>query len=206
MKLDAARALGPPGRLSRFEQDAILAQVEASRAGWLRRYRAHLGGAFAAIVAVAVALIVIVPNKPSGGELTARGSAGFSLVLRCGERDPGECRAGDRLAFDFGGAPPAGYGAMFARSETGKVIWYLPADEATPSVDLTLHAKQGMLDRVAVIDATYAPGTYELFAVVSPQPLSRAEIRAFAQGDRLVAPSGVQIESRTFVIREETER
>lgn len=205
MKLDAARALGPPGRLSRYEQDAILARVEASRTGWLRRHQAHLGAAFA-VVAVAVALILIVPSTSSGDKLTARGRAGFSLVLRCGERDPGECRLGDRLAFDFGGAPPAGFGAMFARAETGRIIWYLPADEETPSVDLTLHAKHGVFDSVAVIDATYAPGTYELFAVVSPQPLSRAEIRAFAQSERLVAPAGVQIENRTFVIREETQR
>lgn len=207
MKLeDAARALGPPGRLSRFEQDAILARVEASRGSWLRRHRAHAGAAFAAVAAVAVALIVVVPSKPASDELTARGSAAFTLVIRCGERDPGECRPGDRLAFDFGGTPPAGYGALFARAATGTVIWYLPADEATPSVDLTVHAKQGMLDRVAVIDASYAPGTYELFAVVAPRPLSRADIRAFAQGDRLVAPAGVQIESRTFVIREEPQR
>jgi hypothetical protein len=63
-----------------------------------------------------------------------------------------------------------------------------------------------VLDRVAVIDDTYAPGTYELFAVVSPQPLTRADIRAFAQGNRLVAPPEVRIESRTFVLREEPSR
>ncbi len=204
MKLeDAARALGPPGRLSRFEKDALLSRIEASRGGWLSRHRAHLAAGCLASVALAVALVMIVPSRPAGNELTARGSAGFTLVIRCGDREPGECAAGDRLAFDFGGAPPAGYGALFARSETGKVIWYLPADEATPSVDLTVHATRGMLDRVAVIDATYAPGTYEVFAVVSQRPLSRADIRGFAQGEQLIAPAGVQIESRTFVVREE---
>ncbi len=203
---DAARALGPPGRLARFEKDAMLARIVASRGGWLRRHRAQLAAGGLAAAALAVALVMIVPSTPAGDTLTARGSAGFSLVIRCGERAPGECRPGDRIVFDFGGAPPAGYAALFARSETGKVIWYLPADEATPSVDLSVHTRQGMLDRVAVIDASYAPGTYDLFAVVSEWPLSRADIRAFAQVDRLIAPAGVHIESRAFVIREEPSR
>jgi hypothetical protein len=200
---DAARALGPPGRLSRFEQDAILARVEVSRGGWLRRHRMHLAAGLSAAAAIAVALIVVTPSSRHE-ELTARGSAGLTLVVHCGDRDPGECRPGDRLAFDFGGAPPPGHVALFARDANGTVIWYLPADEEAPSVDLTLHASEGMLDRVAVIDASYLPGTYDLFAVISPRPLSRAEIRTFAQGDRLVAPTGVHIETRTFVIREET--
>jgi hypothetical protein len=200
---DAARALGPPGRLSRFEKDAILARVEASRAGWLRRHRVHLATGLSAAVAIAIALIVIAPTTQRE-TLTARGSAGLTLVVHCGDRAPGDCRPGDRLAFDFGGAPPTGYIALFARAASGTVIWYLPDDEAAPSVDLTTHANDGLLDRVAVIDASYLPGTYDLFAVLSQRPLSRAEIRTFAQGDRLVAPAGVHIETRTFVIREET--
>ena len=204
MKLeDAARALGPPGRLSRVEKDAILARVEASRSSWLRRHRAGLGAGLAAALAAAVALVVLLPRDRQD-ELTPRGANKMTLVVRCGDRDPGDCHLGDRLAFDFGTSPPAGYAALFARSETGKVIWYLPADEATPSIDLTDHLKQGMLDRVAVIDTSYAPGRYELYAVVSPRPLSRADSRAFAQGDGLVAPADVRIETRTFVIREET--
>jgi hypothetical protein len=200
---DAARALGPPGRLSRLEKDAILARVEASRGGWLRRHRAMLGAALGAAVAASVALVILVPRQQRD-ELTPRGVEQMTLVVRCGDREPGDCLTGDRLAFDFGTSPPAGYAALFARSEAGKVIWYLPTDEATPSVDLTAHIKQGMLDRVAVIDQTYTPGRYQLYAIVSPRPLSRAEIRAFAQGERLVAPADVSIETRTFVIREET--
>ena len=34
--------------------------------------------------------------------------------------------------------------------------------------------------------------------------VGEADIRAFAQGDGLVAPADVRIETRTFVIREET--
>lgn len=208
MKLDdAARALGPPGRLSRFEKDALLARIEGSRGSWLARHRAGLAAGFAAAAALAVALVMIVPSKPAtGDELTARGAAGLTLVIHCGDREPGDCRPGDRLAFDFGGTPPAGYAALFARSATGTVIWYLPADEAAPSVDLAAHAKQGMLDRVAVIDDSYAVGTYQLFALISPQPLTRAEIRTFAQGEHLVVPPGVHVETRSFVIREETSR
>lgn len=203
MKLeDAARALGPPGRLSRVEKDAILERVDASRSGWLRRHRAAVAAGFAAAAGIAVALLVVMP-RASREDLTPRGSADMTLVVRCGDRQPGECRIGDRLAFDFGSAPPPGYAALFARSDAGKVIWYLPSDEAAPSVDLTTHVKQGMLDRVAVIDASYAPGRYQLYAVVSSQPLSRADIRAFAQGEQLVAPAGVHIETRTFVIGEE---
>lgn len=204
MKLeDAARALGPPGRLSRVEKDAILERIEASRRGWLRRHRAALAAGVSAAAALAVALLVIVP-RASRNDLTPRGTAEMTLVVRCGERDPGDCRPGDRLAFDFGGAPPAGYAALFARGQTGTVIWYLPADESATSVDLTAHLNEGILDRAAVLDHSYTPGHYELFAVISSRPLTRADIRAFAQGEQLVAPAGVHIETRSFVIREET--
>jgi hypothetical protein len=189
-----------------LEKDALLARIESARGGWPRRHRSHLTAGFAA-VAVAVALVIMVPARTGPvPELTARGAAGFTLVVRCGDREPGECRAGDRLVFDFGAEPPAGHAALFARVAAGQIIWYLPADEAAPGVDLSVRANQGVLDRVAVIDDTYAPGTYELFAVVSPQPLTRADIRAFAQGNRLVAPPEVRIESRTFVLREEPSR
>jgi hypothetical protein len=184
----------------------MLARIEASRGTWVRRHRLHLASAFGAVAVLAVALVLVVPTKRAPDQLTARGTKGFTLVIRCSDREPGECRPGDRLAFDLGGAPVAGYAALFARSPTGKVIWYLPADEGAPSVELGVHARQGMLDRVAVIDESYTPGTYELFALVSPGPLTRAQIRAFAQGDRLVPPPDVQTETRTFVIREEMSR
>ena len=44
--------------------------------------------------------------------------------------------------------------------------------------------------------ADHAP----LIAVISDAPLSRADVRAFARGDDLVAPAGVQIDTRVFVV------
>ena len=128
-------------------------------------------------------------------------------MIRCGEREPGQCQLGDRLVFDFGSAPPPGYVALFARAESGKVIWYVPSDEGAASAALATHTVAGVLDSVAVIDETYEPGRYEVFTIVSPRPLQRAEIRGFAQSDRLVAPSDIHVVTRSFVVRgEETLR
>lgn len=201
MKLeDAARALGPPGRLSRIEKDAILARVEAGRAGWYRRRRVQVGAAALALTVAAATLFVVRPHE-TPAELTARGVEKVTLVIRCGDRAPGDCRMGDRIVFDFGSAAPSGYVALFARSRAGDVIWYLPGDESQPSIALATNAPSGVLDTVAVIDDSYTPGRYELFAVISRQPLSRADIRGFARGDQLVPSAGVHIETRAFDIR-----
>ena len=204
---DAARLLGPPGRLSRVEKDAIFERIDARGRSWFSRHRNALVAATFAASAAAVLFLVWPAQTSSTSGLVARGSEDMMFVIRCGEREPGQCQRGDRLAFDFGFEPPAGYVALFSRSESGKVIWYVPSDEGTASVELAKHTFAGLLDSVAVIDATYEPGRYEVFAVVSPRPLQRAEIRAFAQNDRLVAPSDIQIVTRSFVIRgEETLR
>jgi hypothetical protein len=64
-----------------------------------------------------------------------------------------------------------------------------------------VHAAGGVLDTAIVLDG-YAPGKYELYAVVSDAPLLRAEIHSFAHGDQLIAPPGVHIETRTFTVQE----
>ncbi len=198
---NAARLLGPAGRLSSLEKEAILDRIAAGNRSWLARHRGALSAATVAVAAAAI-LFVVWPSGASGpSTMTARGNASLPLVLRCGAREPGQCERGDRLAFDFGSALPAGYVALFARSESGQVFWYVPAEEETASVAVAAHTSAGVLDTVAVLDDAYAPGRYEVFAVVSPRPLSRTEIRAFAEGDRLVAPPGIQIESRSFEIR-----
>jgi hypothetical protein len=200
---NAARLLGPAGRLSSVEKDAIFDRIDTRGRSWLSRHRAALSAAAVAVAAAAVLFVVWPSGSSRPSTLTARGSATLPLVIRCGAREPGQCHRGDRLTFDFGATPPAGFVALFARGEAGKIFWYVPAEEETASVELAAHTSTGVLDTVAVIDDAYPPGRYEVFAVVSPQPLSRTEIRTFAQGDRLVAPPDVHIESRSFVIRGE---
>lgn len=197
----AARLLGPAGRLSSLEKDAILDRIETRNRAWISRHWGALSTATLAAAAVAV-LFVVWPSGTSGpSTLAARGSASLPLVIRCGEREPGLCQPGDRLTFDFGTSVPDGYVALFSRGESGKVIWYVPAQEETASVAVAAHTTGGLLDTVAVIDDAYPPGRYEVFAIVSPRPLSRTQIRAFAQGDRLVVPPDLHIETRSFEIR-----
>src|SRR5688572_22121010 len=93
---DAARLLGPVDRLSRIEKEVMLGRIEAARAGWFRRNRTGLAGAAVVAAAVCAAVIVLRPASDQA-ELTARGRGGFSLVVRCADRAPGECRIGDRL-------------------------------------------------------------------------------------------------------------
>lgn len=204
---DAARALAPAGRLSRLEKEAIWTRIEATRTPWWRRRTTHIGavGLASAIATVVVVLTMTSLHRPAD-ELTPRGAAGVPLALRCGaDREPGDCRRGDRLVFDFGAAPPRGYIALFARSPGKNVIWYAPADDETASVAIAEHVSAGVLDTAAVIDSSYGPGRYELFAIISERPLARSDIRELARGDRLVAAPGVQIETRSFVVTIEEE-
>jgi hypothetical protein len=200
---NAARLLAPAGRLSSLEKDAIFDGIAAGNRSWIARHWGALSAATVAVAAAAVLFVVWPSGTSAPSTLTARGSASLPLVLRCGAREPGTCLRGDRLTFDFGTSLPEGYVAVFARGESGTVFWYVPAEEETASVALTEHTSAGVLDTVAVIDDAYTPGRYDVFAIVSQRPLSRTEIRAFAQGDRLVAPPDIHIESRSFVIRSE---
>ncbi len=182
-------------------------RIEAARTPWWRRRGTRVGAAgLASAIATMVVVLTVSSTRPPADDLTPRGAATVPLTLRCGvDREPGDCRRGDRLLFDFGAGEPRGFVALFARSPAGTVIWYLPSDEATASVAIDDHNSAGVLDTAAVIDQSYVPGRYELFAVLSDRPLSRADIRGFSRDDRLVAAPGVQIETRVFVVTAEEE-
>jgi hypothetical protein len=192
---DLARLLAPAGALSRMEKDAIFERVIGQQRPWYRRRAWFIGAG--ALVAAACALLLLRPHAQTS-TLTARGSDGVTLVVHCGSLAPGTCAPGDRLMLDFGSTPPDGYVALFARTPSGEVIWYAPPAD---SASIPLRAAGGVLDTAIVLDG-YAPGTYQLFAVMSDAPLLRAEIRSFARGDQLVAPPGVRLETRTFTVQE----
>jgi hypothetical protein len=196
---DLARVLGPPGQLSRVEKDAIWQQVRPRRPWWRPRFVVPLAGAVAAAAAVLV-VVVARPAHEADTFVARGGSSDVRLVLRCGaDREPGTCRRGDHLTFDFI-EPGAGHLALFARSPSGVVIWYAPSDETGASLALATHAPAGVLDVAAVIDDSYAPGRYDVTAVLSPQPLTRADIRALEAGGVLASPPGGAIETRSFVV------
>ena len=200
---DAARTLAPPGRLARQEKEAIWARIATARRPWWQRRTVRAGTAALAGAVAACALVLVrphgTPDRADG--FTARGSAGIALTLRCSTtREPGDCRIGDHLAFDFGAVLPASHVALFARRADGTVIWYAPADETGATVPLADHAIAGVLDAAAIIDASYVPGPYELFAVLADRPLSRADIRGFERDGRLVPPPGIRVEVRAFTV------
>ena len=195
---DLARLLAPPGQLSRIEQDLIFERVMDRghrRPPWYQRRAWFVG---AGVVVTALCALLLVRPHDHRSTLTARGTAGVVLVVQCGNHAPGECESGDKLMLEFGATPPSGYVALLARAPDGDVIWYAPAVDGA---SMPLNAVGGVLDTAIVLDR-YRPGSYELYAVISDVPLSRTEIRAFAQGDRLVAPPGVRIETRAFTVRE----
>jgi hypothetical protein len=199
---DLARALAQPGRLSPLEKEALWQRIEARRRGGWWRPRVVIPAA-GALAAAAVAVIVLVGRPDRTETFTARGSASTGLVLRCGaDREAGDCRIGDRLAFDFG-AQHGDHVALFARSPSGVVIWYAPAASDGASLPLATHAATGVLDTVAVLDASYAPGRYEVTAVFSPRPMTRDDVRALERDGQLVPPPGGSIEVRSFTITAE---
>lgn len=204
---DIARLLGPAGKLSRLEKEAIFDTVAAGLAPalpWWRRGRVAIGAA-CAIAGLAVLAIVLGlgsrSGSPSQATLAARGEGGATMIVRCGAHPADECASGDRLTFDFGSTPPQGNLGLFARAPDGTIVWYLPGDDATPTLALAGHTPGGVLDTVVELDRRYTPGRYQLFAIVSDVPMTRADIRALAVGDRLVPRPGVNIVDRTFVVR-----
>jgi anti-sigma-K factor RskA len=202
---DLARALAPRGHLSRMEKEAIWRRIAVARQPRWRRPAVWLGCSVATAAVAVIALVVMRP-APRHAELTARGTAQATVTLRCSvNREPGDCRIGEHLRFEVGTLDPNAYIALFARSEAAGVIWYVPSDDATSSVPLAAHTTAGVLDTAAVLDASYGPGRYELFAIVSDRALSRADIRAFAHGEQMIAPPGTTIIRRAFVVTPKAE-
>ena len=168
------RLLAGRDRLSRVEQDAILAAVLGSVAP---RRRARWWLAAGVPIAAAVALVLIAPwkSQPTETEFASRGSSQpFAMVhATC----PDGCERGHKIVFDLHGTTGFRYFAAFAKRTDGTVLWYFPALPGETSLDLAVQPGHGVLDRSIVIGEEHVPGRYTLYSVFSRVPLTREAIR-----------------------------
>jgi hypothetical protein len=176
---DSLHVLLARGRLSGAQRDRILGRVvsETSATGGARRRAAILAGALLPIAAV-IALAIGVPwtagrNAPASGWLVPKGKASGALPgARCPDREPGQCRVGDRLIFEVDGATKGGFFAGYADCASGERIWYFPAKgQEAPALPAT--EGHSVLRQAARIGEEHGLGRCRVHLFVLEQPLDR---------------------------------
>lgn len=169
MKPDlTARLLTGKRGLSRPEKEAIFARVLTRTTSRRGRFR---WPALILTLSTATAAMFLLFRSPRPAEFQARGGARASFRIAC---LAGPCRTGGKLLFEVS-ALPGGYFAAFARRTDGTIIWYFPDRETGESVSVL--GAGGELGRAVVLGPEHVPGEYQVFGMVSPRPLSRADVR-----------------------------
>jgi hypothetical protein len=200
-----ARLLSKKNLPSVLEKEAIferiLERVEAEKDGeTARTTRFAWVWALGLAAAAAVALLWWAPAREPPAELAARGAGdehGVALELSCG-RAAAPCRVSGSLAFELGPAPSTLYFAAFARRADGTIIWYFPEADA-PSLKVSASTAPHVLERAVTLGPEHTPGNYELFALFSKQPLTRAQLKA-ALGPELSGGANLRVLRRSFEV------
>jgi hypothetical protein len=171
------RLLAGRDRISRLEKEEILGNVLAASAPRRTRW---WWAALPALAIAAIVLLVVLPRKPSD-EFTARGG-GKPVAAFTPSCNP--CKPGGTLVFDVHGTTGYRYFAAFSRRSDGTVLWYFPAAGGA-SVDLVDQPAHGVLNRGIVLGPEHAAGTYHVYGVFSNEPLTREQIRARFENNKL---------------------
>ncbi|HVY28173.1 MAG TPA: hypothetical protein VHB79_16560 [Polyangiaceae bacterium] len=153
-------------------------------------------------LAVAAAIALVWQGREPAPELAARGDGdanGVALELSCG-RAATPCRAAGSLAFELGPAPSTLYFAAFARRTDGTIIWYFPESGAgAVGLKVSAAAAPRVLERSVTFGPEHTAGQYELFALLSKQPLTRAQLKA-ALGPDLSGGPELRVLRRSFEV------
>jgi hypothetical protein len=183
------RLLAGPGRLSRPEKEAILAEVLATveRPAVVRR--SHWWAiVFACAVAAALVLVLRSPREPVVGAddvLVPRGlgDATPQLAILCGDQPLARaCAAGSELGFEAAALGGLDHLAMYAKREDGTVIWYMPATADGRSLALDADHATVLVGERVTLGPEHTPGRYRLVAVFSAQPLDRDAVKDLMLG------------------------
>jgi hypothetical protein len=176
---DSLHALLARGRLSGARRDRILERVvsetSGNRRGWRRA--AVLGGVLLPVAAV-IAVAIGTPWKARRGEadsgwLVPKGEpAGAMPGARCPDREPGQCRIGDRLIFEVDGATKGGFFAGYADCASGERVWYFPA-KGQEAPALPAAAGHSVLRQAARIGEEHGVGRCLLHLFVLEHPVDR---------------------------------
>lgn len=199
-----ARLLSKKNLPSVLEKEAIFERiherVSQAEPGSARPVRFVWVWALGLAAAAAAALLWLGPAREPPAELAARGAGdehGVALELSCG-RAAAPCRVSGSLAFELGPAPSTLYFAAFARRADGTIIWYFPEAEAV-GLKVSPSTAPHVLERAVTLGPEHTPGNYELFALFSKQPLTRAQLKA-ALGPDLSGGTNLRVLRRSFEV------
>lgn len=194
----AAQLLSHKRELSVIEKEEILEEVLDRVAARKRPAWTWLAVATCAAAAGIAGLVVAVSQRTLDSGFAVRGGpASVDVELAC--QDRAACRQGDLLLFRIHGTSPSSYFSAFARREDGTVIWYFPGAGAKASIALG-ESSQGVLGRGVRLGPEHVPGRYEVIGLVSPQPLSKEQVRALVEGHDATLGREVLIIRRTLVV------
>jgi hypothetical protein len=104
------------------------------------------------------------------------------------------CAPGSRLALQLEPSAENHYLALFVRRSDGAIVWYFPS-ESEPMPDVAGEHLGSVWQKSALLAESSPPGTYTVFAVFAPRPLSRAVLKA-ALGDDLRGDGTLHVVSR----------
>lgn len=199
-----ARLLSRKNSPSVVEKEAIFERVYERVQGEAAPSRAggsvRLVWVWALGLAAAAAVALLWPGREPASELAARGGGeanGVALELSCG-RTAAPCRVAGSLAFELGPAPSTLYFAAFARRQDGTIIWYFPEAEAV-GLKVKASSTPHVLERAVTLGPEHTPGHYELFALLSSAPMTRAQLKA-ALGPDLSGGSELRVLRRSFEV------
>lgn len=161
--------------------------------------------ALALAAAAAVLLMLVRPHTdsaPLAEEFRARGvqlAERFTISCLPAHGAPeldvqASCIPGDRLAFQLEPSAERHFFALFMRRSDGAIVWYFPS-ESEPMPDIAGEHAGSVWGKSALLAEASPPGTYTLFAVFAPRPLSRAALKA-ALGDDLRGDGTLHVVSR----------
>src|SRR5262249_22493855 len=95
------------------------------------------------------------------------------------------CAAGERLLFLSEGSAAPSYLAAYAEPvDGGERIWYFPSRDGH-SPELEAHAPPTLFREAVLVGNEHRPGHYRVTVVLSNRPLSRDEVLATPDSDRL---------------------
>ena len=106
------------------------------------------------------------------------------------------CSPGDILAFEIRMTPPCRYFSAAALSPDGVLIWYFPSDTETSQ----LVEDKGVVQRGIVIGSEHGPGEYQLFAIFSHGPLTKADARFCIEDPIAAKPIKPKVRVKSFSV------
>jgi hypothetical protein len=207
---ELARLLSGRNEPSVLEKEALFARVFRNTSPSARSTWRAWGLSFGLITSVAGGMTAaIMLRRPAEStslatEFESRGGGGQapSVRLACvDETKEVPCALGRTLTFQVAQIPATSrYFASFSRRSDGVVLWYFPTPEGRSE---PIDAAQPILSQAVRLGAPHTTGDYDVYAIFTTLPRTRAEIKE-ALGADLTSKNGMLVIKRHMTLRDGT--